>query len=319
MASKTVIEVARRAAGLSQRRLAEIARTQQSSISEYERRRKSPTLDVVERLLEAADHELAAKPMVFWDVVEDPEVGSFSVPDKLWSVPVPKCFAKVQAFKYVFPAEATQDWTTYIRTWDLSVKSERIDYYQLVVQHGMEKMVEDSVDGLLLIQVWPEMALPSAVRRAWQPLIDGVIKTQAALLDQHQGGTLGKVIQQGGQLDGRAGDDTISGGEGKDRLWGNNGVDTGLKARYAAALTEAILAKWTRPETVPLGARCKLIIRQLPGGEVMDAEVASPCAYDELGRRSIEAAVLKAQPLPYAGFEPVFARTLELNFVAQDR
>ena len=100
---------------------------------------------------------------------------------------------------------------------------------------------------------------------------------------------------------------------------GNNGVDTGLKARYAAALTEAILAKWTRPETVPLGARCKLIIRQLPGGEVMDAEVASPCAYDELGRRSIEAAVLKAQPLPYAGFEPVFARTLELNFVAQDR
>ena len=36
-------------------------------------------------------------------------------------------------------------------------------------------------------------------------------------------------------------------------------------------------------------------------------------------RRSVEAAVLKAQPLPYAGFEPVFARTLELNFVAQDR
>jgi hypothetical protein len=30
----TVIEVARRAAGLSQRRLAEIARTQQSSVSE---------------------------------------------------------------------------------------------------------------------------------------------------------------------------------------------------------------------------------------------------------------------------------------------
>lgn len=100
---------------------------------------------------------------------------------------------------------------------------------------------------------------------------------------------------------------------------GNSGADESLQARYAAALQEAILAKWTRPETVPVGARCRLVIRQLPGGEVMSAEVASPCAYDEQGRRSIEAAVLKAQPLPYAGFEAVFARTLTLNFEARDR
>lgn len=100
---------------------------------------------------------------------------------------------------------------------------------------------------------------------------------------------------------------------------GNNGADSGLKARYAAALQEAILAKWTRPETIPVGARCTLLIRQLPGGQVMSAEVSSPCAYDEQGRRSIEAAVLKAQPLPYAGFESVFARNLTLNFTAQDR
>ena len=63
---KTVIEVARRKAGLSQRRLAEYARTQQSSVSEYESGKKSPTLDVVVRLLEAADAELAVRPMVFW-------------------------------------------------------------------------------------------------------------------------------------------------------------------------------------------------------------------------------------------------------------
>jgi transcriptional regulator with XRE-family HTH domain len=68
----TVIESARRAAGLSQRRLAEIARTQQSSVSEYESRRKSPTLEVVERLLDAADAELAVSPMVFFELIEDP-------------------------------------------------------------------------------------------------------------------------------------------------------------------------------------------------------------------------------------------------------
>ncbi|GAB2624983.1 cell envelope integrity protein TolA [Novilysobacter erysipheiresistens] len=100
---------------------------------------------------------------------------------------------------------------------------------------------------------------------------------------------------------------------------GNYGGDTGLQARYAAALQEVILSKWTRPETVPLGSRCTLVIKQLPGGEVMSAEVSSPCAYDEMGQRSIEAAVLKAQPLPYAGFEKVFRRTLILNFEARDR
>jgi colicin import membrane protein len=100
---------------------------------------------------------------------------------------------------------------------------------------------------------------------------------------------------------------------------GNNGVDTDLSARYAAALQEAILRNWTRPDSVPLVQRCKLNIRQIPGGQVIDVQVAASCPYDELGKRSVEAAVLKAQPLPYAGFEAVFSRNLTVNFEAQDR
>ncbi|MBN7138359.1 hypothetical protein A7A76_04545 [Lysobacter enzymogenes] len=100
---------------------------------------------------------------------------------------------------------------------------------------------------------------------------------------------------------------------------GNQGADTGLLARYQAALQSAIKNKWTRPDSVPLGAACRLNIRQLPGGQVIAVEVVEPCAYDEAGRRSVEAAVLKAQPLPYAGFESVFQRSLILNFRAEDR
>lgn len=100
---------------------------------------------------------------------------------------------------------------------------------------------------------------------------------------------------------------------------GNEGVDDDLSAQYALALQQAIRNNWTRPETVPLGQRCRLTIRQLPGGEVVDVEVSPACPYDDLGKRSVEAAVLKAQPLPYAGFESVFRRTLVLNFEAQDR
>jgi colicin import membrane protein len=100
---------------------------------------------------------------------------------------------------------------------------------------------------------------------------------------------------------------------------GNNGADPDLLARYVAALNAAIVQNWTRPETVPLGQRCKIVIRQAIGGTVVDAKVDPSCPYDALGRRSVEAAVLKADPLPYAGFEPVFNRTLILTFEARDR
>src|SRR3546814_1361362 len=92
---------------------------------------------------------------------------------------------------------------------------------------------------------------------------------------------------------------------------GNEGVDTGLRARYAAAIQAAVLSNWTRPENVPLGPVCVIRITQLPGGDVMSAKVDPSWPYDELGRRSAEAAVLKAKPLPYAGFE---RKSTRLNY-----
>jgi transcriptional regulator with XRE-family HTH domain len=163
----TVIEVARRAAGLSQRRLAEIARTQQSSISEYERRRKSPTLDVVERLLDASDHELVAKAVVFFDYREDPDpdVRGYLVPDRLWHAPIPDCYSRVTVF--YFRAIVGYD------VWDLSILEDRIEFYELALIHGTEEILLNAVDGALLVEAWPHMTLPEIVRTDWQPLIDG--------------------------------------------------------------------------------------------------------------------------------------------------
>lgn len=100
---------------------------------------------------------------------------------------------------------------------------------------------------------------------------------------------------------------------------GNRGTDPSLQAKYAAALQQAIQRQWIRPETVPLGQRCRISIRQLPGGEVVDVNVSPTCPYDAAGRQSVERAVYKASPLPYAGFEAVFNRNLDLNFVAEER
>ncbi len=167
----TVIETARRAAGLSQRRLAEIAQTQQSSVSEYEARRKSPTLEVVERLLEAADAELAIKPIIDFDVREDPEIGTYLVPACLWSVSLPDCFSKVQVFGYLFKSREP-------RVWDLSVEAERIAYYEWVIVRGTAELLLDSVDGVLLMQVWPRLNLPDVIRQTWQPVIDAATAAQ---------------------------------------------------------------------------------------------------------------------------------------------
>ena len=94
---------------------------------------------------------------------------------------------------------------------------------------------------------------------------------------------------------------------------GNEGPDDNLKAQYLQALSEAIRRNWSRPDDIPPG-QCAIRIRQIPGGEVIDVEVLPSCPYDDLGRRSVEAAVLKAQPLPYAGFESVFTRELTIGF-----
>lgn len=183
-----MIEVARRTAGLSQRRLAEIALTQQSAVSEYESRRKSPTLEVVERLVDAADAKLTVTPLVLWDYLEnpeDPEVGLIFFPDRLWSVPVPDCFARVQVIRRML---GTQEHTI----WDLADPAQRIAYYERVLVHGLDTQIEDSVDGVLLVQAWPDMDLPEVVRRVWQPAIDAATAT-ADLPPRDPGGLSARV------------------------------------------------------------------------------------------------------------------------------
>ncbi len=100
---------------------------------------------------------------------------------------------------------------------------------------------------------------------------------------------------------------------------GQGGTSNDLTAKYAAAIQQAVLNQWVRPDSIPRGQRCRLTIRQLPGGEVVEVQFAAGCPYDDAGRRSVEAAVLRAQPLPYRGFESVFQRTLNFTFEAQDR
>ncbi|MEL1265535.1 hypothetical protein [Pseudoxanthomonas putridarboris] len=90
-------------------------------------------------------------------------------------------------------------------------------------------------------------------------------------------------------------------------------------ARYQAVLREAIAREWRPSAEVPAGARCKVVIRQLPGGDVLEAWAHPDCAFGDRDRDLLEEAVLRAQPLPYRGHEREFSRLLALTFEAPGR
>ena len=86
------------------------------------------------------------------------------------------------------------------------------------------------------------------------------------------------------------------------------------KKEYSAAIINVVKLNWNRPDNAQPGLRCTLKVIQLPGGDVMSAHAVAPCNADQVTRASIEEAVTKAQPLPYKGYEKVFARELTLIF-----
>ncbi len=91
--------------------------------------------------------------------------------------------------------------------------------------------------------------------------------------------------------------------------------DQPLSARYAAAIQARIQANWMRPDHLGNSLYCQVRIRQAPGGRVLSVEVmAGHCDADESTRRSVQAAVWRAQPLPYEGFESAFNEQVLFTF-----
>jgi hypothetical protein len=86
---------------------------------------------------------------------------------------MPDCFSRVQVLGYMFKSRRH-------RVWDLSVEAERIGYYEWAIVHGIAELMLDSIDGILLMQVWDRLNIPGVIREAWQPLIDAATTSQGA-------------------------------------------------------------------------------------------------------------------------------------------
>ncbi len=95
---------------------------------------------------------------------------------------------------------------------------------------------------------------------------------------------------------------------------GQNGPDNTLRAQYLAAIQNALKQNWVGPDNIPPNQSCLLHIVQMPGGDVVSAQVDSSCPYDAAGRKSVEDAAMRAAQLPYKGYESVFSRKVDMNF-----
>ncbi len=85
-----------------------------------------------------------------------------------------------------------------------------------------------------------------------------------------------------------------------------------VRQQYVADITNKVERNWLRP-TGSQGSHCRVIIHQIPGGEVIDVRLTE-CDGDVAFQRSVEAAVRKASPLPKPSDPEVFDREIEFVF-----
>ena len=88
-------------------------------------------------------------------------------------------------------------------------------------------------------------------------------------------------------------------------------MNAGLQERYELSIHNHIYRNWAPPASARFGSECEVIVRQVPGGEVVGVEIVR-CDGDDALRRSVEAAVFRASPLPLPPDPSVFDRNLRL-------
>ena len=157
-----LLEIARRASGVSQAELARRAGTSQATVSAYERGLKTPSLAVAARLLGAMGWELtlgrgssspSTTPTAWWCLGAEPVV----------AVPTPDCFATLHVPDLLGHTEQNE--------WRLGNLTHRLRVYEILIRRGMPQMMVRWLDGGFLVDLWDDLDLPEPVRDAWEPAI----------------------------------------------------------------------------------------------------------------------------------------------------
>jgi len=164
MDSGTLLEEARRRAGLSLREVASRAGILQEKLSAYECGDELPTLDTAVRVLTATGHDLVAQPRITFTEHLTNRGRLVVVPNALPRLPVDQALTKI-----VLPLHV--NWSEPGRVFNLADRRQRARVYELVLREGREDDVRAYVDGALLVDLWDELVLPREIRSAWAPVV----------------------------------------------------------------------------------------------------------------------------------------------------
>jgi colicin import membrane protein len=94
-------------------------------------------------------------------------------------------------------------------------------------------------------------------------------------------------------------------------------ADSGLLDQYAEIIRQKVERNWIRPASARAGLHCVVLVKQIPGGDVVDVRVAE-CNGDAAVVRSIEAAVFRSSPLPPPPNPSLFDRSLRFEFKPEE-
>ena len=89
-------------------------------------------------------------------------------------------------------------------------------------------------------------------------------------------------------------------------------LDAG-RMEYIAQIKDKIERNWLRPPGTALGLKCVVRVSQIPGGEVVQAEILTGSG-DVTFDRSVEEAVLRSSPLPVPKDPSLFDRHIVITF-----
>lgn len=173
MGPENLVERARRLSGLSRVELARMAATSRPTLAAYAAGTKSPTLSTAERIIRAAGFDLSLVPH---PVFREAAVGrgrAVYVPALLPRLSLDQAFARIRLPLHV-------NWSQPDREFDLADRRERARVYEIVLREGTADDISRYIDGALLVDLWPDLVLPAALRRQWQPLVDAALGRAAA-------------------------------------------------------------------------------------------------------------------------------------------
>ena len=94
-------------------------------------------------------------------------------------------------------------------------------------------------------------------------------------------------------------------------------ISSGKLQQYKAAIIARVTRNWVEPASAKPGIECEVLVKQIPGGDIVNVRVGR-CNGDAAVIRSIEAAVYRASPLPPPPDPSLFERNLRFTFKPEE-